>query len=250
MNRLRALRKEHNLKQSDLSNKLGVTQASLSGWETGKYEIDNKTLIALSNFFGVSVDYLLGNDTAFESSPPPSLFGERIKELRKSHRLTMKKLGELIGVAQNTVSNWENGKRQPDYGTLTFLAEYFNVSTDYLLGKDATTERPSTTPSIFGERLKNLRLEKGLSQREIAEHLGLTQQAYAYYETGDREPGLKTLLALSSILNVSTDYLLGIETLPAPQLSENEQYLIDKFRKLPWKSQNHILQTADILSEK
>ena len=61
---------------------------------------------------------------------------KRIAELRKKYGLSQRELGELIGAAQNTVCNWENGKRDPDTETLNKIAKAFNVSTDYLLGFD------------------------------------------------------------------------------------------------------------------
>jgi transcriptional regulator with XRE-family HTH domain len=50
----------------------------------------------------------------------------------------MKELGLIVGVAESTISLYENGKRQPDNATLIRIAEYFGVSTDYLLGRDET----------------------------------------------------------------------------------------------------------------
>ena len=62
---------------------------------------------------------------------------------------------------------------------------------------------------MLPERLKLLRLEIKLTQKEIAEKLGMSQQAYAVWETGKRNPNQKTLNLLSDFFNVSTDYLLG-----------------------------------------
>lgn len=59
----------------------------------------------------------------------------RIAELRKGRNLTQKEFGKIIGVAQNTICNWENGKREPDYKSLKKMAYFFNCSTDYLLGR-------------------------------------------------------------------------------------------------------------------
>lgn len=59
----------------------------------------------------------------------------RIRELRKELSLTMKELGRYIGVAESTISLYESGKREPDNKTLVKLADYFNVSVDYLLGR-------------------------------------------------------------------------------------------------------------------
>ncbi|MBD5081130.1 MAG: ParB N-terminal domain-containing protein [Ruminococcaceae bacterium] len=56
-----------------------------------------------------------------------------LRKLRKDKKLSMKELGSIIGVAESTISLYESGKREPDYKTLLTLAQFFNVSTDYLL---------------------------------------------------------------------------------------------------------------------
>lgn len=63
-------------------------------------------------------------------------FGKALKELRESSNLSQRKLGEDLGVCNQTVSFWESGKREPDLDTLVAIAKYFNVTTDYLLGND------------------------------------------------------------------------------------------------------------------
>lgn len=60
MNRLKELRKAKKLTQSALAKICNVTQGMVSGWEVGIYDIDNETLGFLANYFGVSIDYLLG----------------------------------------------------------------------------------------------------------------------------------------------------------------------------------------------
>ncbi len=63
---------------------------------------------------------------------------------------------------------------------------------------------------LFDERLKYLRKEKGLSQKELAEKLKITQRKISYLETGQLEPDLATLWKISKFFEVSCDYLLGI----------------------------------------
>lgn len=63
---------------------------------------------------------------------------------------------------------------------------------------------------VFSERLRELRREAHLSQRQIAEILNIRQQSYAQYENDFAEPSLETLVKLSKIFEVSTDYLLGL----------------------------------------
>lgn len=61
----------------------------------------------------------------------------------------------------------------------------------------------------IGQRLKNLRLERGWSQIHTAEQIGITRSAYHHYEANTRKPGRETLLKLADLFNVTTDHLLG-----------------------------------------
>ncbi len=62
---------------------------------------------------------------------------------------------------------------------------------------------------IFQKRLKEMRLMCRLTQREMAERLGISQPSYIRYENGSSEPTLENLAKISEILDVSVDYLLG-----------------------------------------
>lgn len=64
--------------------------------------------------------------------------------------------------------------------------------------------------NIFAERLKELRIEKGLTQDKLAEETGLSQAALARWENGLRSPAAYALIILAKYFNVTTDYLLGI----------------------------------------
>lgn len=62
--------------------------------------------------------------------------------------------------------------------------------------------------NIFGQRLRELRLEKGISQRKLGNIFNVCNQTISFWETGNREPDLDTLKAIAVFFNVSTDYLL------------------------------------------
>ncbi|WP_251855385.1 helix-turn-helix domain-containing protein [Enterococcus italicus] len=62
---------------------------------------------------------------------------------------------------------------------------------------------------MFQHRIKELRLEKRYTQQEVADKLGITRPAYTAYEAGKRQPDFEILKALSSLFEVTTDYLLG-----------------------------------------
>lgn len=61
----------------------------------------------------------------------------------------------------------------------------------------------------FSERLKKLRKEAGLTQVDVANKLGISQQAYASWERGVKKPTQDNLVKISQVLNVSVDYLVG-----------------------------------------
>lgn len=65
----------------------------------------------------------------------------RIRELRKQRGITMKQLGEVVDLAESTISQYETGKRQPDNETLLKISEYFGVTVGYLLGYETLASR-------------------------------------------------------------------------------------------------------------
>ena len=77
----------------------------------------------------------------------------------------------------------------------------------------------------FGEKLKRLRKEAGLTQTELAKRLNVTKSVVSYYELQERNPSPDVLIRLTEIFHVSADYLLGInrtKTLDVSDLDEDE----------------------------
>lgn len=72
----------------------------------------------------------------------------------------------------------------------------------------------------FGERLKQLRLKKGLTQQEFADLMGVGRPTVAGYETRGKQPDFEKLTWLSNFFNVSVDYLLGQEDINSPEKSQ------------------------------
>jgi transcriptional regulator with XRE-family HTH domain len=63
----------------------------------------------------------------------------------------------------------------------------------------------------FSENLKELRLEKGIGQVELAEKIGVSKGIISLWENGKREPTLSSLIALAKFFDISLDSLVGIE---------------------------------------
>ena len=62
---------------------------------------------------------------------------------------------------------------------------------------------------MYGERLRMLRKEKKVQQKEIAEYLGISIRGYQFYESEHNEPNIKALIALADFYGVTIDYLVG-----------------------------------------
>lgn len=65
-----------------------------------------------------------------------NVFGKVLKELRIERKISQRKLGEDLGVVNQTISFWESGSREPDFDTLIKISKYFNVSIGFLLGEE------------------------------------------------------------------------------------------------------------------
>ncbi len=122
----------------------------------------------------------------------------RLAELRKEHKLSQASLGKEIGVAQNTLCNWEKGNREIDREMIERLADYFKVSIDYLMGKSnyrnikdvqnvawGQTSNPFfEAPFDFCGLLKDIREEQGISVSDMCKVIGCTEEQYAECEEG------------------------------------------------------------------
>lgn len=63
------------------------------------------------------------------------MIGQRIRDLRKQKKMSQSELAKIIGVTQTTITAWETGKAEPSSSAVANLADYFGVTTDYLLGR-------------------------------------------------------------------------------------------------------------------
>ena len=75
----------------------------------------------------------------------------------------------------------------------------------------ASAERFDMIMTRFSENLRLIRFQKGLSQKAVAELIGVAQSTYSLYEKGEREPNIDKIAKISVVLDVTSDELLGIE---------------------------------------
>lgn len=86
-----------------------------------------------------------------------SVFGAHLKLLRKSRKITQKELAQSIGASERGIQQIELEESKPSFDTLIALADYFDVSLDYLVGRSDDPARRSGTPSTqLAARINNL----------------------------------------------------------------------------------------------
>ena len=64
------------------------------------------------------------------------IVADRLKSLRKDNKLTQTDMAKLLNVTQNAIFRYESGQNEPSLSTILFYSEYFNVSIDYIFGKE------------------------------------------------------------------------------------------------------------------
>ncbi|MCR5478635.1 MAG: helix-turn-helix transcriptional regulator [Ruminococcus sp.] len=97
------------------------------------------------------------------------------------------------------------------------------------------------------KNLRKLRLEKGISQQQLAKEVWVTQQSINKYENHNIEPDVETLIKLADYFNTSVDYLIGhtevdhiIEHVEQYDLNDDEAALINHYRKLSVNQRNAV----------
>ena len=138
----------------------------------------------------------------------------RIKELRKNSGMKQVGLAKSLGTTQANLSGWENNKWQPDSENIAKMCKLFNCSADYLIGISEIKHNRCTNVTRLGEKIKNLREKRGLTQRNLALKLDTSNATISRIEKNQVTPDTITLNKIASFFGVTVDFLLGESTTP------------------------------------
>lgn len=140
--RLFDLREYKDLSQIKLADSLGITQQTYSLWEKGTKIIPLKHLNSLSNFYEISMDYIVGLTDEKNNSGIIKLtelnkneIGSRIKKIREDNNLTLRDLAKKLNTTSSTISAYETGKTLILTAFAYQICIKYNVSLDWLCGK-------------------------------------------------------------------------------------------------------------------
>lgn len=135
---------------------------------------------------------------------------ERIYFLREENEMTQEQLGNIVGVKKYSISNWERGKEIIPLEKLNTISNYFNISMDYILSLSNDRNKVKINElnkKDIGKKLKKVRLEYGLTQRELANILNTTHSVIWSYETGKNMILMAFAYDFCKKFNVSLDWL-------------------------------------------
>ena len=136
--RIRFLRKEKNLTQKQLGEKLGIPWRTIMNWERGQREPNSKAMAALEDFFQVSGKYLRGETdekNILEANVHDDTLARTLRRLRLKTGMTQRDLAECTGLSYAAIRSYEAGRREPGSRAMALLEEFFEVSGAYLRGE-------------------------------------------------------------------------------------------------------------------
>ena len=137
--RLIGLRLSRELTQKDLADLLKISRSTYKDYELQTSIIPIKHLVTLSNYFDVSIDYLLGLTSVVQYAKTLDVdkveAGKRLKEFRREHKLTQVKLANILNTTFSSIAFNEKGRNLIATPFLYTICLKYNISADYLLGK-------------------------------------------------------------------------------------------------------------------
>lgn len=139
-NNLKEAREELGMTQKELGFVFGVSKYTVSGWENVNDPMPLNKLIKFCNMYDYSLDYIVGfdrknshyNKTQYDKVK----IGLRLKELRKSLKLSQQQLSEECKISQTTYSGYETGTYLISTMNLYAICKKYNVSMDYVVGRN------------------------------------------------------------------------------------------------------------------
>ena len=141
--RLRDLREDHDYHQKNLAEIIEVPRSTYANWESGNSDFNIEWADKVANVYNVNLDYLLGISNVISKTNNKldlNMISIHLKELRKESKKTQKEISNSIGLPISTYSCYENGIRIPTTIKLLYIAIFYNVSFDYLVGKSNIKE--------------------------------------------------------------------------------------------------------------
>ena len=135
--KLQEIRERQGLSITKISKVLNISDSLYSRYEKEIQTIPIKHLITICEYFNISIDYVFGftQNKEINTKINPKLSPERIKNFRKTNKLTQQKLADLLNTTKSVICGYEKGRYLIATPFLYEICKKYNVSADYLLGR-------------------------------------------------------------------------------------------------------------------
>lgn len=179
--------------------------------------------------------------------------GKRIITLRSKHGVTQTELGNAIGVGKTTISNYETGYSTPDAETLVKIADFFDVSLDYLFARTNEPDHPTkTTPNWLNKFIKLMKNQRGEALPEAMPLLIMEVVALYAYSKGILPPGSLSSVTLPKLTERETNQL--VDDIDKALYSSDSESKIDilaqEIESLPPKERQAMEAMLDVLKHR
>lgn len=244
--RIAEQRKLLGLSQEELATKLNISQKSISKYERGDRRPSYEVLVAMASLFGVSVDYLLGNDSDSEttsSEAPGNGCENSINYWIAKTGLGNNEIAKQLGISEDLLADYIQLKVPIPYPVLSALSEICNVSTDCLLGiikASRRTDFDNVLPFKYNyeiaKRIRKLCSDNSIDTTSsfLENLLCMSSQEVFYLIEYGFVPHVDTIIKLAEHFNVSCDYLLCV-------IDEKTENALSSFHRLNEDNQDIIV---------
>ena len=138
-----------------------------------------------------------------------SSFGGRLSDLMLEKGVSSIKLGNAIGVSKSAINNWRSGKFQMYLSNLLKVADYFNCSLEYLVGRteNPLDYAPKPCPPFYA-RFRAVMKERGKTRYGMNRDTAIKDSYFTEWASGS-DPRVSSLIEAADYLGVTLDYLVG-----------------------------------------
>ena len=135
--RLQDLMLENDLSRLQLSKRIGISFETLNGYFNKDFYPELSVAKKIANYFDCSLQYLMGLTDEYKNITYNNLsFIETVEKLIKENNLSIEKLMKRLNMSEANYYRWKNNSNKPAMQSLIALSKYFDVSIDFLIGKD------------------------------------------------------------------------------------------------------------------
>jgi transcriptional regulator with XRE-family HTH domain len=193
---MKKIRTSRNLTQREMALQIKIPLKQWQEIEDGLRELTPNTFSRMMTALDVNDDEIpnwkqlaVGN------------MGAKIRALRKKHKYSLVQLGELTELSPAYLSEVERGEKIPPFSTLRTITEVFEVPVSLFVGN-------KRKQSIVGEKLRNARIDRRMTQQELADAAGVSPAMIAHLENGKVQASLDTIEKISESIGISVCYLI------------------------------------------